>query len=272
MADQVDPNEEEVIEDVEEQVETPNGEDENLDNQEETEELENEDPEQEEESEEESEEEKTEEEEESKFEKRFSQIKGDTPEEYAKNLEEAYRNSSTEAQRINGELKDAKKELDKIGEVIANNPELAKQLNDALGGVEVAQKREDPAIEYARSEMKKKLDGEYNAFVDVHPEMATDDDLREEVLKELSLLADAAAAGGRTLGMEEGLKKAWISLGYDAADSKEHTITKAKEQAAKPGTPAKTKKANTKAQFTDEQIAMAKRYNITPEQLAQYSK
>lgn len=36
------------------------------------------------------------------FVKEFPQIKGDTPEEYAKNLEEAYRNSSSEALRLKG--------------------------------------------------------------------------------------------------------------------------------------------------------------------------
>jgi len=273
MADPVVTDEEEVIEDVEEQVETPIGEDENLDDQEETEESENEDQEQEESEEEDGEQPKSDDEEEPKFEKRFTQIKGDTPEEYAKNLEEAYRNSSTEGQRNATELKEAKEELSKIGAVIAKNPELAKALNDALDGAAPAPaQKEDPAIEYARNEMKKKLDGEYNAFVDIHPEMATDNELREEVLKELSLLADAAAAGGRSLGMEEGLKKAWISLGYDADDSKEETIRKAKEQASKPGTPGKTKTAKTKATLTDEQISMGKRYGLSEKQLLEFAK
>jgi len=276
MADPVKPDEEEVIEDVEENVETPNGEDENQDVEENAEELETEDQEQEdaEEEEVESEEEaKPDAEEESKFQKRFTQIKGDTPEEYAVNLEEAYRNSSTEGQRTATELKEAKEELTKIGAAIAANPELAKALNDALDGAPAAPaQKEDPAIEFARSEMKKKLDGEYNAFTDLHPEMVTDTELREKVLDELEHFASVAAAKGETLGMEEGLKKAWVSLGLDAEDSKEETITKAKEQAARPQAPGKTKKSPAGTGFTDEQIALAKRFGLTPEQLAQNSK
>src|SRR3954471_15699245 len=38
------------------------------------------------------------------FVKEFDYIKGDTPEEYAKNLEAAYKNSSSEALRLKGEL------------------------------------------------------------------------------------------------------------------------------------------------------------------------
>jgi hypothetical protein len=43
------------------------------------------------------------------FVKQFDYIKGDTPEEYAKNLEQAYENSSTEGRRINAELQELKK-------------------------------------------------------------------------------------------------------------------------------------------------------------------
>lgn len=278
MADPVKPDEEEVIEDVEENVETTEVEDENQDIEEDAEESEAEDQE---EQEEESESEEDESEDESKpdeedkptFTKRFTQIKGETLEEYNQNLEEAYRNSSTEGQRNATEAKEAKEELAKIGAVIAKNPDLAKALNDALDGAEpLPAQKEDPAIAYAREEMKKKLDGEYNAFVDIHPEMATDKDLRENVLKELSLLADVAAARGESLSMEAGLRKAWISLGYDADDSKEDTINKAKNLAAKPGTSAKTKTAKPKAALTDEQIALGKRYGLSEKQLQDFAK
>src|SRR5690606_14635687 len=40
-----------------------------------------------------------------KLKKRFTQLKGDTPEEYIKNLEEAYRNSTVEFQKLNQDLK-----------------------------------------------------------------------------------------------------------------------------------------------------------------------
>jgi len=276
MADQAKPDEEDVIEDVEEQVETPNGEDENQDLEENTKESEAEDQEQEEsesEEEESEDESKPEDKEESKFEKRFTQIKGDTPEEYAKNLEEAYRNSSTEGQRNATEAKESKEELAKIGAAIAKNPELAKMLNDALDGEPApAPQKEDPAIAFARDEMKKKLDGEYNSFTELHPEMVTDEELRNKVLAELSFVADVAAAKGEKIGMEEGLKKAWTLLGLDEEDSKEETITRAKEIAGKPGTPGKTKTAKTKTQLTDEQISMGKRYGLSEKQLLEFAK
>jgi len=275
MADQDKPDEEEVIEDNQEEVETGKTEDENEEVQDNAEESESQDQEQEENESDEDEskdEPKTEDEEESKFQKRFTQIKGETLEEYKANLEEAYRQSSTEGQRNATELKEAKSELDKIGAAIAADPELAKVLNDALEGNTPAQKREDPALEYARSEMKKKMDGEYNNFTELHPNMVTDAELREKVLNELSFFADIAAAKGQELGMEDGLKKAWISLGLDDEDSKEDIINKAKELSNKPDTSGKTKTTKSAPAFTEAQISLAKRYGLTSEQLAQNSK
>ena len=272
MADLDKPNEEEVIEDVNEEVETPNSEDENLYNQEETTELESDDQEQEENSEEESNEDKPDAEEESKFQKRFTQIKGDTVEEYKTNLEEAYRNSSTEAQRIATELKSKSSELDKIQAAMAADPKLADALNQAIGDEKLSVQQKPAALEWAEKEMKTRLDAEYNEFTDAHTDMVTDETLREEVLNELSIIADIYAAKGKSLGMKEGLEKAWRNLGYDEADSKEATVQSAKNIANKPATAGKSKPTQAKNGLTDAQIEYAKRYGVSADDLAANNK
>lgn len=264
------PNEDEL--DPKDPVETPNGEDEELQNQEEPNEDEVTEDENEEESEqEEGDEPKPGEEEEAKFEKRFSQIQGETPEEYIKNLEEAYRQSSTEGQRLAQERKENQKFRDQIAAAVAKDPSLASALEAATGEGAPAP-YVDPALAYAREEMNKTFEREYREFTDVHPEMISDESLRQEVLDELQILADVYDKKGKRLGMAEGLKKAWASLGHDAGDKKEKVMTEAKTQAAQPKAQAKPKAKIEKPQFTDEQIAFAKKMNLTPEQLAEFSK
>lgn len=261
----------EVNEEVDNPVETLQEEDEQLDNQENQENVTDTEENEGESESEEGEQPKPTEEEEAKFEKRFSQIQGETQEDYLKNLEEAYRNSSTEGQRLAIEAKEDKKFRDQVAAAIANDPDLAARLQGTVGK-EAPAPYVDPALAYARELRDEQFNKEYGQFTDAHPEMISDEALREKVLGELETFADAYAASGRRLGMAEGLKKAWISLGLDIDDKKEKVMTQAKTQAAQPQAQPKPKAPVAKPQFTDEQIAFAKKMGLSPEQLAEYSK
>lgn len=206
---------------------------------------------------------------EAEFKKRFTQFDGETPEEYLKNLEEAYANSSTEGQRLSKEAKDAKEKYDKIATLVANNPDFAKALeeNEAKPQAPV-----DPALAFARQQMEAQYEKDWKDFTALHPELVGDQELTNELIDELDIITVAAQAKGRTLSMEEGLKKAWISLGKQAADDKEKVVNKAKEQASKAAPNASKPKANSgKQEFTAEQIAVAKKMGLSPEDLAKYN-
>lgn len=262
----------EEVEEVEDQVETVDTEDEQLDTETEndkTTETENEN--EEETEDEEGDKPKPDDEEEAKFEKRFSQIQGDTPEEYTKNLEEAYRQSSTEGQRLAMETKEAQKWRDQVAAAVAKNPEIA-QLLEAATGENAPAPFVDPALAFAREQMNNTFAKEYSEFTEAHPEMLSDEKLKDEVLEELRVFADAYDAKGKRLGMAEGLKKAWISLGLDADDKKEKVMTTAKTQAAQPKTQPKPKAPAAKPQFSDAQLEFAKKMGLTEAQLAEYSK
>jgi len=212
----------------------------------------------------------TEKEEEAEFKRRFNQFEGETLEEYVQKLEDAYANSSTEGQRNSKEAKEAKAQLDKVLSVVANNPEFAKALEE---GKETPAQKEDPALAYARQQMEADYARDWQSFVTLHPEVADDKALQQELIEELDIIGDAAERRGRQLSMEEGLRKAWISLGKAEADKKEDVVNKTKQQASKgaPGA-SKPKSTESKKEFTPEQIAVAKKMGVTPEQLAKYSK
>lgn len=207
---------------------------------------------------------------ESEFKKRFSQFDGETAEEYLKNLEDAYANSSTEGQRNAKEAKEAKERYEKVAAFVANNPDFAKALEEAED--KPLSKTVDPALAFARAEMEKAYERDWGSFVSLHPEVADDKELQNELINEMDLIAYAAEQQGRSLSMAEQLSKAWISLGRSAKDDKEKVVDKAKEQASKTTPAAKGKATVTKDSFTPEQIAVAKKMGLSPEDLAKYNK
>lgn len=206
-----------------------------------------------------------------KFQKRFTQFQGDTPEEYIKNLETAHANALTEGQRKTLEAKKTQERFDQVAKLVATDPDFAAKLAAATGD-EAPKVVVDPAVEYARSQMETEYAKDYSTFVDSHPSLATDTDKQEAVIQELDIIAAANEKRGVRLSMAEGLRRAWISLGYDKDESKDDLVDKVKDQASKPQAPAKVKSPSKKSDFTEEQIAVAKKMGLTPETLAEYNK
>lgn len=214
---------------------------------------------------------KTEDKEEAKFQKRFTQLKGETPDEYLKNLEEAYANSSTEGQRNAKRATDAETKFQQVAQLVATDPEFAAKLNGATD--ENAPKPIlDPALQWAKNQMEEGYKKDYTAFADLHPEIVSDPDLYGKVVSELDIIAAAHEARGSKLTMAEGLRKAWISLGLDESDKKENVMNEIKDQASASSTQSSTKKPQDKQSFTPEQIAVAAKMGLTPKQLAEYNK
>lgn len=172
-----------------------------------------------------------------KFEKRFKQLKGDTPKEYAKNLEEAYYKTSMESVRLAKEL--AKKNEDKPADKKPDD-------NAAL----------DPEIAWAKGERQRQWATDLTAFKKQHPELDSDPILANELNDELAIVAEVyQRKNGYGISMAEGLKKAWSSLGYDSGESdrKERVASAAKDG----GTRSKSgtgKQSAPKIKLSDKQI------------------
>lgn len=236
-----------------EKIESEEVDEETQDESEEEEVEENEDEETGDESEDEDSQEETdtEDEDEEPFKKRYTQIKGDTPKEYLPNLEDAYKHSSTEAVRLKSENEKLQQQVDNITALVANNPELAKQIAD--GKVPAVQT--DPALLKVRQDVEKQNQKEYTDFVDSHPELESDPELQKQVFDTIKDFAEVAAKKNRVLGMKEALTKAWLSLGLKDNSKDEEVRMKAKETASRSKNAGTRKKTSAeKTTFSDAQI------------------
>lgn len=177
------------------------------------------------------------------FDKRFTQFKGDTLDEYTKNLEEAYANSTAEYAKLT-----------------KNQAEQRQQ------EVPEGQPATDPALLYARQQMETQQSQEYDAFAKEHPEIESDPEVGEKMTKRLATLARTVLAeDGKVLGMAEGLSMAWASLGL-GNNQQENTRMAAKDAAATTRT-ASVKKNSAKPQFSQAELEAAKKMGLTEKDL-----
>jgi hypothetical protein len=206
---------------------------------------------------------------EDKFEKRFTQFKGETFEEYTPQLEKAYGEALAEMTRQKQANKQTQAQIDAVRAAVAKDADFAKKLDELMGD-EAQEVTVDPALLEIRQNREAQMDKDYKAFVDLHPEMESDPQLQEEVLSVLEDFGAQARKRGKILTMAEALRKSWLYLGKD--DTTEKVAIKAKEVAAKSKTGNSAKKSAKKQDFTEEQLRIAKKWNLTPEQLAASTK
>lgn len=134
----------------EEDVETPQGEDEPAEGDDSEEEAE--EPVADEDESPEDAEQNVEEETQQTFVKEFPNIKGDTPEEYAKNLEIAYQNSTAEAMRLKNELQPAPPAIPETPEPpVAEEPQQQQSITD-------------PTSLFVKQQMDREIDKAYSDF------------------------------------------------------------------------------------------------------------
>ena len=218
------------------------------------------------EDEEDSEDDSEDEDDEPEFTKAFSQIKGDTLEDYTPNLEEAYRKSSREGRKLAEDKKELQSKLDVVAAVIAKNPELAKAIENAGASAAIV----DPTLMKLRQDTETQQLKEYNEFSDSHPRLEAEEDLRKDVFDTMSELSAAAQKRGKVLSMSDALKKAWAIVVDDDDEKEEKIVNKAKENASrkKSNSGGGKKPAPSKAKgLTAEQIAVAKKFGLTEAQL-----
>jgi hypothetical protein len=197
------------------------------------------------------------------FEKRFTQFKGDTPEEYLKNLEDAYGHSSAEATRLVQSQREAQAKLDRLMADVAKDPALAEklQVQAPTQTPSTPAPIADPMLAYAKQSVQQQWEKEYHDFVQEHQELQTDQDLNKQVIDTLSVLSNTMQqTQNRLPGMAEGLKMAWQILGRPLNDSEETTRMAVKNAASQSKTAVGRPTASpVKAKFTQAQLAFARR-------------
>jgi len=190
--------------------------------------------------------------EEQTFERRYKQFKGETLEEYVKNLEEGYSNSSAEAVRMNRELKRLREE------------KLSTIANTDTDDKEEPKKQEDPALIYARQKMEEDAQKDYKSFSKLHPEIdETSDQFDESLFEEFDKEAGYARdylyrTTGKIPTLMDAMKRAWAVMDLETESNEEKLAMSAKSAGS--GTKAKgTAKEQPKPKFSDAQIENVKK-------------
>lgn len=228
------------------EVETSNEEDETAEDDEENEETEEageedgETDDQAEEGESEEDAETDSDEDEPEFVKEYPYIKGDTPEEYAKNLEEAYKQSTAEALRLKDLADKAPPKTD------AEDEEEADLTTPT-----------DPVSLFMKQKMDEEIDAAYSEFSKEFPQVAEPAEY-QKFIKEVSTLSRTIMSSqGRLASPKELYAKAAVILDWErqeTAPSKEERIKMAaKANAASSKTSSSTKKAP-KSKVTDAMV------------------
>lgn len=231
-------------------------------------------------SEEESDEEETDEDEskdtkKSEVERKFKNLADEDDTKYISNLEKAYENSSAEAIRLNTELSEAKKTGDqwtKILTVVNSNPDLAKQLNDALEGKEVTIPDQDPFLVSAKTEWETKSRQELEEIVGKHPEVVSDPSLNAKVKHWMSVFSkEAFETDKRMLTGGEAMTMALRHLGVDVDDTRPSVTSKAKEAAA-PTRPKAARKSKPSAKtVSNEAYKFGELMGVSKEQVEKFA-
>lgn len=202
--------------------------------------------------------------EESTFKKRFTQFKGDTPEEYIPHLEEAYWNSSAEAIRLAKENDALKKQLE------APTNEKTPVDNQEQAPVEPT----DPALAYSRKELRRRMDEDYARFKEEYPIVDRDPEVVQRLDDTARKMADHhLEQTGEYMDLYDLLKMAAAYLNLEP-DKSEKIASAAKEQAAMSKTSTGSKKTESKGNsgFTEKQIATAEKFGLTKDKLSEYNK
>lgn len=168
------------------------------------------------------------------FVKQFPQIKGDTPEEYAKNLELAYQNSTAEALRLKGLTEKPVKEEDK--------PDITES---------------DPVSLYMKQKMDDEITTTFADFAKLYPQVED----QVEYTKFTSTVAELSntilQSEKRLASPKELYRKAAVILDWQSqeptAEDKLKNAVKATASSSK--TPGVTKKTASTSRVTDAMIA-----------------
>lgn len=206
------------------------------------------------------------------FTKRFNQFQGESPEEYAKQLEDAYDNSSKEALNIKRQLDDTKRENDRLLSVVASNPEVARQLvqpqapaapqvPQGMQGIQ-GQQTTDPALLFYREKFNEESQSQYNEFVDNHPELRSDSALASDMNRRIYAYGQAVRTSeNRQPSMKEAIEAAWVISGRPLNATKEEVIQMAQKSIAGQGRRSSGRPVapNAASNYTEEQLEMARR-------------
>ena len=229
---------------------------------------------------------------------RLSQFKGDkgTSEEYIKNLEDGYLNSSQEALRIKDERDSFERQVSAIKAAAGKDPEFGEKLlslwkenggngdgsqgDGGFGDDKATQSSNNPFLVHAETEWNQSNEKSIKDFVDANPEVLTDPKINAEVKRWAKVYTrEVYESEKRLITTGEAMQMAYKQLGYaDKRNSQQDLVNGMKKNAA-PTRPQGAKKksggnkpsGNTK-QFSDLTLTLAEKMGMSKERLVKGAK
>lgn len=181
--------------------------------------------------------------EQSEFTKKYDNIKGDTPEEYAKNLEVAYDNSFAELQKLRHQPAPIPKAEEESQEETDAKPATWTDL-------------------YAQQKLQEEADKAYKDLTETYPQAADQQSTQyQQFVKEVDTLSRTILASqGRLAPPAELYSKAAVILGWESQTADDKLRAKLKEDGSTSKNPSATRKPST-SKVSDEEVGMYKKMN-----------
>ena len=230
---------------------------------------------------------------------RLSQFKGEkgTSEEYIKNLEDGYLNSSQEALKIKDERDGYERQVNAIKAAAGKDPEFGEKLLSLLkdsggtggddaqgdggfGDDKATQSSNNPFLVHAETEWNQKNENSIKEFVDANPEVLTDPKINAEVKRWARVYTrEVYESEKRLMTTGEAMQMAYKQLGYEDKRNSQQDLVNGMKKNAAPTRPQGAKKksggskpsGNTK-QFSDLTITLAEKMGMSKERLVKGTK
>jgi hypothetical protein len=229
---------------------------------------------------------------------RLSQFKGEkgTPEEYIKNLEDGYLNSSQEALKIKDRAEGLERQVNAIKAAAGKDPEFGEKLLSLLkenggdgdgsqgdggfGDDKATQSSNNPFLVHAETEWNQNNEKSIKDFVDANPEVLTDPKINAEVKRWAKVYTrEVYESEKRLITTGEAMQMAYKQLGYEDKRNSQQDLVNGMKKNAAPTRPQGAKKksggnkpaGNTK-QFSDLTLTLAEKMGMSKERLVKGTK
>lgn len=179
------------------------------------------------------------------FVKKFPHIKGETPEEYAKALEEAYSNSTSEALRLKKIADTVKQSLPAVGD----NDGEESQANPPV-------QSKDPASAWVNSQIDREITRAWNEFRVDYPQLENEENY-EQFTNTVATFSRVALDQGRMEEPGKLYKDAALSLGWQpqtVPTDKEKLGMAVKSNASSSKAPSSSAKSTVTSKVTDAHV------------------
>jgi hypothetical protein len=235
---------------------------------------------------------------EKEFQPKFTQLQAKDKEEYLTKLEAAYLNSSQEGQKLRGELTEREQELQVLAKIVGSDPDLKDKMarklydegyddpfSDGISKATLTQAMREvlaeelpkqmqnvPAIKRLEEDKQQADKAVYDAFVNLHPEIVTDQNLGLEFEEAVGAQFRILDKKGKKPDIKSVMEGAWKMVGGTVTSTEEAELEGMTKMAQKEASTMSGvsggagKTSGNKRTLTPQEESIAKMMSLTPEQ------